>query len=69
MNHAWVRPARYLVHWNTEPATGKWLDTSAKFRAMRNWPRATTGQVQMNTPPSVVSPSANRVKIPVEGEM
>jgi len=52
-----------------DPATGKWLDTSAKFRAMRNWPSATTGQVQMNTPPSVVSPSANRVKIPVDGEM
>ena len=41
----------YFVHWNTEPATGKWLDTSAKFSAMMNWPIATTGQVQMNTPP------------------
>ncbi len=69
MNHEYRRLARYLVHWKTEPATGKWLDTSAKFIAMTNWPAATTGQVQMNTPPSVVRPSANRVKMPVDGEM
>ena len=40
----------YLDHWNTEPASGKWLDTSAKFSAMMNWPAATTGQVQMKAP-------------------
>jgi len=34
-----------------------------------NWPIATTGQVQMNTPPMVTRPSANRVKMPVDGEM
>ncbi len=34
-----------------------------------NWPMATTGQVQMNTPPMVPRPRANSVKIPVDGEM
>jgi hypothetical protein len=34
-----------------------------------NWPAATMGQLQMNTPPMVMSPSEKRVKIPVEGEM
>jgi hypothetical protein len=34
-----------------------------------NCPSATTGQVQMNTPPRVVRPRANKVKIPVDGEM
>ena len=59
----------YFDHWNTEPASGKWLDTSAKFSAMMNWPSATTGQVQMNTPPSVVRPRAKSVKMPVDGEI
>ena len=59
----------YLVHWNTDPASGKWLDTSAKFSAMMNWPIATIGQVQMKTPPIVIRPSANSVKMPVDGEM
>ena len=47
-----ARPARYLVHWKTDPAMGKWLETSAKFRATMNWPSATMGQLQMKTPPS-----------------
>ena len=29
------RPARYFVHWKTEPAIGKWLETSAKLSATR----------------------------------
>src|SRR4051812_49024398 len=48
---------------------GKWLDTSAKFRATMNWPSATTGQVQKNAPPSVPTPRMNSVKMPVAGEM
>jgi hypothetical protein len=34
-----------------------------------NWPRATIGHDQMNTPPTVMRPSEKRVKIPVDGEM
>jgi len=39
------------------------------LRATNIWPAATIGQLQMKTPPMVVSPSAKRVKIPVDGEM
>ena len=48
---------------------GKWLETSAKFSATMNWPSATIGQLQMNTPPMVMIPRKNSVKMPVEGEM
>ena len=34
-----------------------------------NWPSATTGNVQMNAPPSVPTPRRNSVKMPVAGEM
>ena len=34
-----------------------------------NCPSATTGQLQMKTPPIVVRPRQNRVKMPVDGEM
>jgi hypothetical protein len=37
--------------------------------AMHSCPIATIGQLQMKTPPIVVRPSANSVKMPVEGEM
>ena len=60
---------RYFVHWKTEPAIGKWLETSANTRATMNWPAATTGKVQMNAPPSVPIPRMNSVKMPVAGEM
>ena len=58
-----------FVHWKTEPAIGKWEETSAKFIATMNWPSATTGNVQMNAPPSVPTPRMNSVKMPVAGEM
>ena len=58
-----------MVHWKTEPASGKWLDISAKFNATKNWNRATTGQVQNRNPPSADIPRKNSVKIPVDGEM
>ena len=69
MNHAYPRFARYFVHWYTEPATGKWLDSSAKFSATMNCINATTGQVQNRKPPSAAIPRKNSVKIPVDGEM
>ena len=34
-----------------------------------NCPNATSGQLQMKTPPIVPRPSANSVKMPVDGEM
>ncbi len=61
--------ARYFVHWKTEPASGKWLEISAKLRAMMNWPAATMGHDQMKTPPMVARPRPKSVKMPVEGEM
>jgi len=69
VNQAYVRPARYFVHWNTEPATGKWLESSAKFRATINWKIATTGHVQNRKPPRADIPRKNSVKMPVDGEM
>ena len=60
---------RNFVHWNTEPASGKWLETSANTSATMNCPSATTGNVQMNAPPSVPIPRMNSVKMPVAGEM
>ncbi len=36
---------------------------------MQSCPAATIGQLQMNTPPIVVNPSAKSVKMPVDGEM
>jgi len=56
VNQAYVRPARYFVHWNTEPATGKWLESSAKFRATMNCMIATNGHVHHITPPSAAMP-------------
>ena len=38
VNQAYLLPARYLVHWKTDPAMGKWLETSAKLSATMNWP-------------------------------
>ena len=58
-----------FVHWNTEPASGKCEETSANTSATMNWPSATTGNVQMNAPPSVPMPRMNSVKMPVAGEM
>jgi hypothetical protein len=58
-----------LVHWNTEPASGKWLVTSAKFSATMNWNNATAGHVQNSRAPSADIPRKNSVKIPVDGEM
>jgi len=69
VNQEWVFPDRYFDHWKTEPATGKWLETSAKVSAIRNCPTATIGQLQKKNPPIVVSPSAKSAKIPVDGEM
>jgi hypothetical protein len=58
-----------LVHWKTEPASGKWLVTSAKFSATTNWNSATTGQVHHSRAPRADIPRKNRVKMPVDGEM
>jgi hypothetical protein len=65
----YARLERYFVHWYTDPATGKWELTSAKLRAMMNWPRATMGQLQKKNGPPMPRPSAYSVKIPVLGEM
>ena len=51
------------------PRSGSGEETSAKFSATMNWPSATTGNVQMNAPPSVPTPRMNSVKMPVAGEM
>src|SRR4051794_21256991 len=69
VNHAWVLFERCFDHWYTEPATGMWLESSAKESAMMNWPSATSGQLQKKTPPIVVRPSAKSAKMPVDGEM
>ena len=69
MNHEYVRLDRYLVHWYTEPATGKCELTSAKFSAMMSWPMTTMGQLQKKKPPAREMPRMNSVKMPVDGEM
>ena len=53
----------------TDPATGKWLESSAKFKATTNCIKATTGQVQKRYAPRAAIPTPNKAKIPVDGEM
>jgi hypothetical protein len=60
---------RYLVHWYTEPATGKCELTSAKLRPTSNCPTTTMGQLQKNAGPARPIPRMKRVKMPVDGEM
>jgi hypothetical protein len=69
VNQAYPLPDRYFVHWYTEPATGKWLESSAKFNATTNCMSATTGQVQKRYAPIAAIPRKNSVKMPVDGEM
>ena len=48
-----------------DPATGKWLDSSAKFRATNVWPMMTNTQAQMNGGPPTPMATACCVNEPV----
>ena len=49
-----------------EPATGKWLDSSAKFRATNVCPRMTSGQAQKTGGPPTPNATAWLVNVPVD---
>src|SRR4029079_17793840 len=49
-----------------DPATGKWLASSAKTRATMNWPMITIGHDQKNAGPAWLRPTPKLPYVPVE---